>query len=191
MIKPRPVTLVLLSSMALAGFGSAYAQAASSGPTAHAAGGCGNTSLRPRRSNIGQIAQITLCLINRQRAAHGLRPLRNNGALDRAARGHSVDMVRHSYFSHTTPRGVSPFQRILGTGYSAGRRACAMGENIAAATGPYATPASIVNMWMGSAGHRANILDGTYRDSGIGIAIGFPGHANLGATYTEDFGRRC
>lgn len=203
MPKARFALVLLLTSAMPAVSGVAHAHAASSAAsarsaatarvaaTAHAAGSCGNASLRPRRSNLGQIARITLCLVNRQRAAHGLRPLRDNAALDRAARGHSVDMVRRGYFSHTTPQGVSPFQRILGTGYSAGRRACAMGENIAAGIGSYSTPAGIVGMWMSSSGHRANILDGTYRDSGIGVAVGFPGYPSVGATFTQDFGRRC
>jgi len=191
MLKLRPALLLLLCAAAFATFGAAYAEAASSGQTAHAAGGCGNASMRPRHSNIGQIAQITLCLINRQRAAHGLRPLRDNGRLDDIARAHSSDMVRHRYFSHYTLSGVSPFQRILGSGYGSGHSVCTMGENIAAATGSSATPAGIVNLWMNSPDHRANILNGSYRDSGMGVAFGFPGHPNAGATYTEDFARRC
>jgi uncharacterized protein YkwD len=159
---------------------------------AHTARGCGRTSLRPRRSNVQIIAAITICLINRQRAAHGVRPLRVNRALMRAARGHSIDMVSRGYFSHDTPQGVSPFARMLHAGYAAKRRACAMGENIAAATGPFSTPAAIVRMWMNSPGHRANILSSTYRDTGLGVAYGYPGarHAR-GATYTQDFGRHC
>jgi uncharacterized protein YkwD len=121
-----------------------------------------------------------------------MRPLRVNGPLMRAARGHSSDMVGRGYFSHDTPQGVSPFARMLQAGYAAQRRACAMGENIAAATGPLSTPASIVGMWINSNGHRANILSPTYRDTGLGVAYGYPGarHAR-GATYTQDFGRHC
>jgi uncharacterized protein YkwD len=170
----------------------AGASSSSSRQAAHAAGGCGPTSLRPTRRNVQVIAAITACLINRQRAAHGLRPLRINGPLSRAARGHSRDMVARGYFSHYTPQGESPFARMLHDGYAAKRRACAMGENIAAATGPFSTPASIVRMWMNSSGHRANILDPAYRDTGVGVAYGYPGSRRYrGATYTQDFGRHC
>jgi uncharacterized protein YkwD len=192
MLKIRSAVIALPGVVALALCGTSFAGVSShAGATAHTARGCGPTSLAPRRSNIRQIARITLCLINRQRAIHGLRPLRNNGALDRVARRHSVDMVSHGYFSHNTLQGASPFSRILGSGYGAGRRVCTMGENIAAASGR-ATPATIVNMWMNSPDHRANILDSAYRDSGVGVAIGYPGARGVrGATFTQDFGRRC
>jgi uncharacterized protein YkwD len=197
MPKPRPALLVFACLAALAPAGPAFSQplgaraAAAAPPFAVSARGCGPTSLRPRRTNVRRIASITLCLINRQRAAHGLRPLRANGPLSRAARGHSVDMVRRGYFSHNTPQGVSPFQRMRQTGYGSKRRACALGENIAAGTGPFSTPASIVRMWMNSSGHRANILSSSYRDTGVGVAYGYPGSHLRGATYTQDFGARC
>jgi uncharacterized protein YkwD len=197
MLKPRPALLALLcAAAAAAGVSIAQAAGASSAPSrsalAHATRGCGPTSLRPRRNNVQIIAAVTICLINRRRATHGVRPLRVNGPLMRAARGHSIDMVGRGYFSHDTPQGVSPFTRMLHAGYAAKRRACALGENIAAATGPFSTPASIVRMWMNSPGHRANILSPTYRDTGLGVAYGYPGARHLrGATYTQDFGRHC
>ena len=193
MVTPRSALPVLICAAALATAGSALARSAESHraavPSAHAARGCGRTSLTPRRSNLRLLAQITLCLINRQRGAHGLRPLQPDGALTRAARGHSADMVNRAYFSHDTPQGVNPFQRMGQSGY---RRACALGENLAAATGPFSTPASIVRMWMNSPDHRANILSRSYRDTGMGVAFGYPGAQGYrGATYTEDFGAHC
>jgi uncharacterized protein YkwD len=159
-------------------------------PAASAPGrsrGCGNTRLVPRHRNLSQVAHITLCLINRQRTAHGLRPLHENARLDRAAGAHSADMVAHAYFSHGGLSG-----RVIRSGYRARRRLCALGENIAAGTGRFATPAAIVSMWMQSSGHRANILAHSYRDSGIGVAYGYPGaHGMRGATYTEEFASRC
>ena len=183
------LAVVVLAPAAIAGgVGGRSARDAS----ARAARACGPTSILPRRSNVRRIAHITLCLINRQRAAHGLHPLHGNGALGRAARGHSSDMVRRHYFSHYTPQGVGPFQRMLGTGYAAHHRVCAIGENIAAATGRFASPGSIVKIWMNSPGHRANILSAGFHDTGIGVAYGYPGASGYrGATYTEDFGSRC
>jgi uncharacterized protein YkwD len=176
MPKPRSLLLPLLCVASLAVLVS----------TAHAAG-CGRTRLIPRHSNLARVAKITFCLLNRERAAHGLRPLRANRALGRAASGHSTDMVAHAYFSHAGLYG-----RIIRSGYRAGRRMCAFGENIGAATGPFASPAKIVSMWMHSPQHRANILSRTFRDAGVGAAFGFPGAGGWpGATYTVEFGSRC
>jgi uncharacterized protein YkwD len=177
MPKPHSVLLPVLCALAL------LASAAS----APAAAGCGPARLVPRRGNLARIAQITFCLLNRDRIAHGLRPLHHNAALARAAASHSTDMVARGYFSH---EGLSA--RVSRSGYSRGRRLCAFGENIAAATGPYATPAAIVKMWLQSPGHRANILARSFHDGGIGVANGYPGARGWrGATYTEDFGSRC
>jgi uncharacterized protein YkwD len=134
-------------------------------------------------------AHITFCLINRQREHHGLRPLRENGALDRSAENHSVSMVAHHYFSHNSADGGSPFARIGAFGY---RHACALGENIAAGIRRAGTPWAMVQAWMHSPDHRANILNPSYRDAGMGVAYGYPGmrHAR-GATFTQDFGRHC
>ena len=161
-------------------------------PVAHQAGGCGPAHLIPTRRNIVFFAHITFCLINRQRTSHGLRPLRESAALDRSARSHSVSMVAHGYFSHNSLDGGSPFQRMAQFGYPGRGRACALGENIAAGVRSSGTPAAIVSMWMHSPEHRANILNGAYRDTGMGVAYGFPGIRNVrGATFTQDLGRRC
>lgn len=198
MLKPRSIfvliaSLASLAALAQAGLAPARVpEGPARGPLALIARGCGPGSLRPTHANVGRIAHITSCLINRKRAAHGLRPLRANGALSRAARRHSEDMVGRAYFSHDTPQGVGIVQRIAASGYTSGGRACALGENIAAATGPFSTPASIVHMWMNSPGHRANILSASYRDAGVGVAFGYPGAPGWrGATITQDFGLRC
>ena len=196
MLKTRFAVLVVLCLAVLvpgaAALGAAVNVRARSAPAAVAARACGPTSMQPRRNNLRLLARVTLCLINRQRAAHRLRALHSNASLTRAASGHSQDMVNRGYFSHLNLRGVNPFQRILQHGYAARDRACAMGENIAAGTGRDSTPAAIVRMWMNSPEHRANILDGRYHDTGLGVAFGFPGARGYrGATYTEDFGGHC
>ena len=70
----------------------------------------------------------------------------------RIAQAHSQDMADRDFFSHTGSDGRSPFQRMRDAGYSYRRAA----ENIAAGS---TSPAEVVDMWMGSPGHRANILD--------------------------------
>ena len=67
----------------------------------------------------------------------------------------------------------------------------AVGENIAWATLWLASPKAIVASWMSDPGHRANILDATFRDTGIGVAphpLASLAHGQPGAIYTQDFG---
>src|SRR5205085_12226997 len=110
------------------------------------------------------------CLLNAQRAGHGLRPVHSNGKLARAARGMVGLMIKQRFFAHTTPGGRTLVDRIRPTGYMRGR--WQLGENLAWGSGAFATPASIVNGWMHSPGHRANILHAAFRDIGIGIKLG-------------------
>jgi uncharacterized protein YkwD len=131
-----------------------------------------------------------VCLINQARAQHGLGALRSAGALTRAASAHSRDMVRRGFFSHSSPSGSTPQQRIDRTGYLDGARSWAVGETIAWGSGGLATPGSIVRSWLRSSGHRAILLDGRYDDLGVGIAIGAPRGGEGGATFTGDFGAR-
>jgi uncharacterized protein YkwD len=80
-----------------------------------------------------------------------------------AARGHSTDMANRGYFSHTTPEGVTFDQRITNAGYHWSGAA----ENIAKGQD---TPAAVMDSWMNSAGHRANILNCGYKHIGVGLA---------------------
>lgn len=100
-------------------------------------------------------------LVNVQRAQHGLQPLRENWELSRVARFKSQDMVDNRYFSHTSPTYGTPFQMIRAFGLSF-RTA---GENIAYGQ---RTPQAVVNAWMNSSGHRANILNASYTQIGVG-----------------------
>lgn len=161
--------------------------------TAAAAGRCDGARVSPADSPRAARA-ATLCLLNAERAAHGLRPLRASAPLAKAARRHSRDMVRRSYFSHTAPGNVSFVDRIQRADY-APRGGWAVGENIAWGGGELSQPARVVKSWMNSPGHRANILNGSFRAIGIGIARGVPvsataAWARSGATYTTDFGSR-
>jgi uncharacterized protein YkwD len=146
-----------------------------------AASGCPDARARPASVSPARAARATLCLLNAERRRHGLRALHEDGRLDRAAAGHSRSMVRNHYFAHGDFAG-----RIRRAGY----RGSTLGENLAWGSLQWSTPASIVNMWMHSPGHRANILRAGFRDIGIGIAVGAPERGVSGAaTYTTDFGR--
>jgi uncharacterized protein YkwD len=88
-----------------------------------------------------------------------------NAALQCAARNHSMDMHERSFFSHTNPDGDGPRQRADRAGYSGSR----WGENIAWG---YTTPAAVVNGWMNSDGHCANIMRASFTELGVGYYDG-------------------
>lgn len=103
-----------------------------------------------------------LAQVNAERSAAGCGPLQGDSRLDEAARFHAEDMAVNDYFSHTSLDGRSPTDRAAQQGYSGG-----VGENIAAG---YRDAASVMEGWMNSEGHRANILNCGYDVIGIGIA---------------------
>jgi uncharacterized protein YkwD len=178
--------LALVALLAPAGAGARPA-------TAFASQGCANTDLRPSRANRELVRDAVLCLHNRERARHGLPRLRENPKLRRAAERHASNMVDASFFDHTSPGGSTMVDRIRRTGYTSRARSWALGENIAWGSGPLATAAQIHRSWMHSSGHRANILQRSFREIGIGIETGLPvrlSAAQSGATYTTDFGFR-
>ncbi len=125
----------------------------------------------------GDPADQVVTLVNRARARAGCRPLTVDGRLAGAALAHSTDMARRNYFSHDAPDGSDPAGRISEAGY----RWSAYGENIAAG---YADAASVMDGWMHSPGHRANILDCDFRNIGVGVAMS----GSRKRYWTQDFG---
>lgn len=107
--------------------------------------------------------QEVVGLINEIRAQYGLPALKVNWELSRVARYKSQDMADKGYFSHTSPTYGSPFQMIKSFGLSY-RTA---GENIAKG---YGTPQAVVDGWMNSSGHRANILNASFTRIGVGYS---------------------
>ena len=105
--------------------------------------------------------QEVIRLVNEIRTENGLKTLTYDWELSRVARYKSQDMKDNSYFSHTSPTYGTPFQMIKNFGISY-RSA---GENIAKG---YAAPQTVVNAWMNSSGHRANILNAFYTHIGVG-----------------------
>ena len=104
-------------------------------------------------------AEVTR-LTNIERAKAGCGALRADSRLATAAQAHSEDMVDRDYFSHTSPDGEGPGDRAAAAGYDRWS-----GENIAAG---YPTAAAVVQGWMDSAGHRANILNCDSKATGVG-----------------------
>lgn len=157
-------------------------------PTASAAG-CNGAGASASQVKKRTLVRATLCVLNHQRRKHGLRALRLDRRLSRAARMHSAAMARHSFFSHDSPNGSDFVDRIRRSGYLRGARNWSVGENIAWGSGSRSAVRSIARAWMNSPGHRANILSRSFRAIGIGISYGTPAGVE-GATYTTDFGRR-
>ena len=131
----------------------------------------------------------TLCLVNAERSARGLKPLASDSRLQAAAGAFARDMVDRRFFDHVSPGGGTMMDRLHAAGWNPGGTWSA-GENIAWGSGELGTPAKIVDAWMHSAGHRANILNGTFTQIGLGIAAGAPqaGVSGAAATYVTDFG---
>ena len=150
---------------------------------------CVDSELAPVEGALKRLEAATVCLLNGERADHGLPPLTVEARLSRAAARHAADMVARSYFAHEGADGSDIKERIQATGYLPSDQRWVIGENLAWGTGALATPEAIVNAWMNSAGHRANVLHAEYREIGFGIALGNPKADNgFGATYANAFG---
>lgn len=115
------------------------------------------------QTGLETLEQEALDAINAERAAHGCGALRSDERLQRAAERHSADMAAHNFLSHTGSDGSSPWDRIHDEGYRFNNAA----ENAAAG---YPTGTDVVAGWMGSSGHRANILNCALDDAGIAHA---------------------
>jgi len=105
-----------------------------------------------------QVVELT----NKERAKYGLPPLQVDLALSKVAREKSRDMAVNNYFSHNSPTYGSPFEMMKKFGISY----TAAGENIAKGQ---RTPQEVVNAWMNSEGHRANILNKNFTHIGVGF----------------------
>ncbi len=121
-------------------------------------------------------------LHNQSRKQRGVRQLCVHPALQKAARAHSQDMIQRGYFSHNTKgSGRNPGQRLKAAGY----KWRTYGENI----GFDSTPDAMHKAWMKSSGHRTNILNGSFKEIGIGAVTGnYDGRQTT--MYTVDFGSR-
>jgi uncharacterized protein YkwD len=153
----------------------------------HAAG-CTGADATPTATNLALIRSATRCLLNAERSAKGLRRLRTNRKLTTAARLHNKYMAGGGFFAHQGPGEPSLAQRFRKVRYSGGG-----GENLGLGVGvPYETPAGMVEGWMGSPLHRANILERRYRTIGIAVLASkpTPPPPKPGATYTTEFGTK-
>ncbi|WP_327406393.1 CAP domain-containing protein [Streptomyces sp. NBC_01288] len=127
--------------------------------------------------NLARTATEVVELTNTERARAGLRALAVDPLLAAAAQAHSTDMVARAFYSHTSPDGSQPWDRAA----AAGSRRRTIGENIACGQ---RSAAEVVEGWMNSPGHRANILKPDFTH----IGIGFAGGGQTGTYWTQLFG---
>ncbi|WP_207670771.1 SafA/ExsA family spore coat assembly protein [Clostridium sp. AWRP] len=104
-----------------------------------------------------------ISLVNKARVNSGLQPFKANWELSRVARYKSQDMASKGYFNHTSPTYGSPFTMMQNFGI----KFTAAGENIAMGQ---RTAQGVMNSWMNSPGHRANILNTSFNQIGVGLA---------------------
>jgi uncharacterized protein YkwD len=123
--------------------------------------------------------------VNHVRARYGLPRLRRSGRLSRAADHHTRQMIVHDFFSHSSPNGASMSRRVRA--FARSRR---VGETIAMTSRCGRRGArQVVNMWMGSPGHRAILLSRSFRRIGVGVRRGRLG-AQRACVVTADFASR-
>jgi uncharacterized protein YkwD len=155
-------------------------------PAASAAPGHRQTALSPLESGV-------LVDINAFRRAHHLQPLRINLRLNAAAREHTLEMARDGYFDHASADGSEFWKRIQSFYPSSSWRYWSVGENLLWSS-PRVTPSKALQMWLGSAEHRANLLNPRWREIGVAAVheAAAPGvYKGLDVTIvTTDFGIR-
>ncbi|MBM7648704.1 putative YkwD family protein [Bacillus ectoiniformans] len=139
----------------------------------------GAKTTAPSAKAHSELEQEILLLVNKERAKKGAQPLKFADDVDKVAQLKSEDMVKKKYFDHFSPTYGSPFEMMekYGVSYTMA------GENIAAG---YTTASAVMEGWMNSPGHRANIMNPEYKEIGIGIAKG----GSYGTYYTQMFVKR-
>ncbi|MFG2602352.1 CAP domain-containing protein [Streptomyces sp. NPDC048514] len=131
------------------------------------------STAKPSATASGTTARI-LQLVNAERAKAGCQDLTLNAELTKAAQAHSADMAAHQNMSHTGSDGSAPGDRITRAGYTWS----SYGENVAYG---YSTAEQVMSGWMSSPGHRANILNCSFKEIGVGLA-------QPNSYWTQDFG---
>jgi uncharacterized protein YkwD len=147
----------------------------------------------PKTTQMVQLQTALLAQINAFRSAHGLSRLQINPALTGAADGHSGQMARLGYFSHSSANGQSFSQRLAQVYSPRGFHSWTVGENLVWG-GPDIGVASAFKAWLASPPHRANLLNPRWREVGLGAvhSTSAPGvYGGRAATIvTADFGAR-
>lgn len=186
-------TIALVAATAVAGLAAApAAQAADCGPYAESPAKPTQIVLRGtvKKTPTNRIAtRITACLINKEREAAGVAPLRYHALLSALAHKHSRDIGTNGLHSSKDPHrgstGSTTEFRLKPYTANFGRAFFKIGETVT--ENPNSSPATAVRWWMNSDDHRPILLDPELEDIGVGVHLRRPG-GGPGATYTADFG---
>ena len=135
---------------------------------------CAAAAAVPGVADAAVLRHALRCLVNAERARHGLRALRPSRRLSAAANGHAADMVSRGYFAHERP-GWTLLDRLRAAGWMG----ASTGEAIAWGCGSLGVPSAVLDSWLASPPHRSIVL-GDYRRAGVGLAVGSP--VSLGCT---------
>ena len=178
-MKNKMITAVLAMSMVLGAGSASYAaektvsctNPAGPGQTVTAAKFCDVQTVQDFemlcKGQSSMTSQV-VSLVNSERAAQGIAALQNDSKLSEIAQQKAEDMAKNQYFSHTSPTYGSAFDMLKAAGYSYKTA----GENIAMGQ---KSAASVMDGWMHSSGHRANILHTSYEKIGVGYAVSADG----------------
>jgi uncharacterized protein YkwD len=162
------------------------------GPATASAAACPGADSPPRRISSKSASHLVVCLVNHQRAKHGLKRVKARGALVGAASRHSKHMQRTDCFDHVCPGEPSLPGRYQKTDYLPCGCNWGAAENIAWGPRSQGSPRAVVEAWMNSSAHRSNILNGSFRDVGVGVRWGSPDKTGARAgTYTLDSRAKC
>jgi uncharacterized protein YkwD len=147
---------------------------------------------QPTELRTGQAREAILCLVNKERDKAGMGDLDRDKKLQKAAQRHNDHMDGTGCFDHECGGEADLDSRLHGVGYLVGGLTpWAFGENIAWGSRDLGTPESIVDAWMHSPPHKANILNRDFKEIGVGFSVGTPtGGHEAGGIYTTDFGLR-
>lgn len=145
-------------------------------------------------TQLNQYEKQLVTLVNKERAKRGLAPLRVNGKLVEAARGHSAEMGGLKYFDHDSSDGESWSSRVVRYGYARqGYAYWKAGENIYYGAQLWSSPVACVGAWMKSRAHRTVLLTKVFRDIGVGAVKTDSGYGSIDGPvwfFTMDVGRR-
>ena len=158
MLRARTIVVLLVALVV-----PASALAASSATATRTA-----TSRAASVTRAGSLEELVLQEINVVRARRGLAGLAASPALSRSAAAHSRAMATYGFFSHESRSGAAFSERIKRF-YGPRSGAWTVGENLAMFGGSTPSAGAIVDAWMGSPGHRANLLRGLFHEAGVAI----------------------
>jgi uncharacterized protein YkwD len=156
-------------TLTLLALGAFVALAAAPGTTA-ALAACPHANAHPHETSLSNLRTAMRCLINKKRAEHNRKRLKDNAHLARAAKRHTDVMLRKDCFEHRCPGEAGLKKRMKRSGYLDGAKSYYYAEDL----GFDRTPKRMIGRLMGDPYNRGNILNGDFRDIGVGAGWGAP-----------------